>query len=124
MNGNYMYLSGFSLNKNENTTYQMNYNFVIKKKTCTISVHSHLSSPMSFIRKSNALSTLDAYSGKIFFKAKHLYMLKHPGAHKTDPSTCSAAYDFISTYTSFIISILIFFSFFFFCYHTLKCVVK
>lgn len=113
MNGNYMYLSGFSLNKNENTTYQMNYNFVIKKKTCTISVHSHLSSPMSFIRKSNALSTLDAYSGKIFFKAKHLYMLKHPGAHKTDPSTCSAAYDFISTYTTFIISILIFFSFFF-----------
>lgn len=113
MNGNYMYLSGFSLNKNENTTYQMNNNFVIKKKTCTISVHSHLSSPMSFIRKSNALSTLDAYSGKIFFKAKHLYMLKHPGAHKTDPSTCSAAYDFISTYTTYIISIHFFFSFFF-----------
>lgn len=123
MNGNYMYLSGFSLNKNENTTYKIYYKFVIKK-TCTISVQSHLSSPMSFIRKSNALSTLDAYSGKIFFKAKHLYMLKHPGAHKTDPSTCSAAYDFISTYTTCIISILIFFSFFFFCYHTLKCVVK
>lgn len=93
MNGKYMYLSGFSLNKNENTTYKIYNKFVIKK-TCTISVQSHLSSPMSFIRKSNALSTLDAYLGKTFFKAKHLYMLKHPGAHKTDPSTCSAAYNF------------------------------
>lgn len=77
---------------------------LLLKKTCTISVQSHLSSPMSFIRKSNALSTLDAYLGKTFFKAKHLYMLKHPGAHKTDPSTCSAAYNFFSTYTTFIIS--------------------
>lgn len=77
---------------------------LLLKKTCTNSVQSHLSSPMSFIRKSNALSTLDAYLGKTFFKAKHLYMLKHPGAHKTDPSTCSAAYNFFSTYTTFIIS--------------------
>lgn len=66
--------------------------FMKKKKIAiTISVQSHLSSPMSFIRKSNALSTLEAYWGKIFFKAEHLYTLKHPGAHKTDPNTCSAA---------------------------------
>lgn len=62
-----------------------------KRINITISVQSHLSSPMSFIRKSNALSTLEAYFGKIFLRAEHLYTLKHPGAHKTDPSTCSAA---------------------------------
>lgn len=74
-----------------------------RKWAWTKSVQSHLSSPMSCIRKSNALSTLEAYLGKIFFKAKHLYTLKQPGAHNTDPNTCSAAWKFIGIYTAFII---------------------
>lgn len=64
---------------------------IIAGQILTMSVQSHLSSPISLIRNSNALSTLEAYVGMISFRAEHLYTLKHPGAHKTDPRTCSAA---------------------------------
>ena len=42
-------------------------------------------SPMSFVRNSKAWSTPVEYVGRTSRTAWHLYKLKHPGLHSTEP---------------------------------------
>ena len=57
-----------------------------------MSVQSHLSSPISFVKNSIAFSTGDPYVGRMSRTASKRYTLKHPGQHSTEPSMWSDTY--------------------------------